>query len=80
MAVLHGCGKIGVGDGLIHESIIGSRFIGRILAETTVGGRPAILPAVKGRAWITGFSNDVLDPTDPYPQGYLVADTRAVRS
>ena len=75
MAVLHARGQIGVGGELIHESIIGSRFIGRILGETTVGDRPAILPAVKGRAWITGFSNYLLDPTDPYPQGYLVADT-----
>jgi proline racemase len=75
MAVLHARGQIGVGGGLIHESIIGSHFTGRILGETTVGGRPAILPAVKGSAWITGFSNYVLDPTDPYPAGYIVADT-----
>ena len=47
----------------------------KIVAETTVGHRPAILPTVRGRAWITGFHNYVLDPTDPYPQGYLVGDT-----
>ena len=79
MAVLHAQGRLKVGQGLIHESIIGSRFYGNIVGETTVGTgastRAAILPTVRGSAWITGFSNYVLDPTDPYPQGYLVADT-----
>jgi len=75
MAVLHATGQLGVGETLIHESIIGSRFYGRIAGETTVAGRPAILPTVRGQAWITGFHQYVLDPTDPYPQGYLVADT-----
>ena len=75
MAVLHATGQMRVGDTLIHESIIGSRFVGRIRAETTVGGRPAILPTVRGQAWITGFHNYVVDPSDPFPQGYLVADT-----
>ena len=75
MALLHATGRLAVGESLIHESIIGSRFHGRIAAETTVAGRPAILPTVRGQAWITGFHQYVVDPTDPYPQGYLVADT-----
>jgi len=75
MAVLHAKGQLGVGEKLVHESIIGSRFEGTIRGVTTVGDRPAILPTVKGSAWITGFHNYVLDPSDPYPQGYLVADT-----
>jgi len=75
MAVLHERGQFGAGDTLVHESIIGSRFVGRILGETVVGGRPAILPAVRGSAWITGFHNYVVDPTDPYPEGYIVGDT-----
>lgn len=75
MAVLHARGQLAVGETLIHTSIIGSRFIGRIRDTTTVVDRPAILPTVTGRAWITGFSNYVLDPSDPYPAGYIVADT-----
>ncbi|MEO7397396.1 MAG: proline racemase family protein [Ilumatobacteraceae bacterium] len=75
MAVLHATGQLRVGESLIHESIIGSRFVGRIRSETTVGGRPAILPTVRGRAWITGFHHYVVDRSDPYPQGYVVADT-----
>lgn len=78
MAVLRARGQMKVGDSMIHESIIGSQFHGRILAETTVGGRPAIVPAIRGRAWITGMSSYLLDPSDPYPEGYLVADTWGV--
>lgn len=75
MAVLQARGQLAVGEGLIHESIIGSRFEGRILSLTAVGGRPAILPSIKGRAWITGLHQYFVDPEDPWPSGYVVADT-----
>ncbi len=75
MAVLQARGLMGVGDVLIHESIIGSRFTGRIVGLGEIGGRNAIIPEITGRAWITGEHNYHLDPTDPYPQGYVVADT-----
>jgi proline racemase len=78
MAVLHARGALKSGEGLTHESLIGSRFEGTILGETTVGGRPAIRPTVKGRAWITGFQQVVVDPADPWPTGYVVADTWGV--
>jgi len=44
-------------------------------AETAVGDRPAIVPAVRGSAWITGITQVLLDPTDPFPEGYLLSDT-----
>lgn len=75
MAVLHARGLLRPGQGLTHESIIGSRFIGRIEGETSVAGRPAIQPTITGRAWITGFHHYVVDTTDPWPEGYIVADT-----
>ncbi|HEX4240065.1 MAG TPA: proline racemase family protein [Steroidobacteraceae bacterium] len=78
MAVLHARGQMKVGDTLIHSSIIGSEFHGRIERECSVGGKPAIVPTVRGSAWITGFHNYVLDGTDPFPQGYVVADTWGV--
>ena len=77
-AVLHAKGRLDVGEWLNHESIIGSRFVGRILGETTVGGMPAILPSVSGRAWITGFHQYVVDASDPWPAGYRIADTWGV--
>jgi proline racemase len=63
------------GDSTVHESIIGSRFTGCIAGTTTVAGKPAILPTIEGRAWITGLSSELLDRTDPYPTGYGLADT-----
>lgn len=78
MAVLHARGLMRNGDWMIHESLIGSRFRGRIMGETTVGARPAILPAVEGRAWITGFHQYVVDRDDPWPTGYVLNDTWGV--
>ena len=78
MAVLHARGQMAVGDAMIHESIIGSQFHGRIVSTTSVVGRPAIIPAIRGRAWITGFSTYLLDPDDPYPEGYHLSDSWGV--
>ncbi|WP_424990743.1 trans-3-hydroxy-L-proline dehydratase [Fluviibacterium sp. S390] len=59
-------------------SIIGSRFTGRVAAQTTVGGRPAIVPEISGRGWITGIHQHMLDPDDPWPGGYRLSDTWGV--
>lgn len=76
MAVLHARGQMAVGDRLIHSSIIGTEFTGRILGETTTeSGQPAIVPEIEGRAWITGFHHYLLDRADPFPVGYAVPDT-----
>jgi proline racemase len=75
MATLHARGKMQVGDAMTHASVIGSTFDGRIVGETTVGGRPAIVPAIRGSAWITGITQVMVDPTDPFPEGYLLSDT-----
>jgi proline racemase len=75
MATLHDRGLMQVGDGMTHASVIGSTFDGRIVSETRVGDRPAIVPAIRGSAWITGVTQVVVDPTDPFPEGYLLSDT-----
>lgn len=75
MAVLHARGEMRPGDAMTHASVIGSTFDGRIVSETTVGGRPAIVPAIRGSAWITGTSQVFVDPSDPFPEGYLLSDT-----
>ncbi len=72
MAQLHARGLLAVGEEFVNESFIGSRFVGRILGESTVGGRPAILPSITGRAWVTGTAQYLLDPTDPYPTGFTL--------
>jgi len=75
MAVMAAKGVMKPGDELALTSLIGSRFTGRIKAEATVGGRPAIIPTVSGRAWITGVHQHMLDPADPWPRGYRLTDT-----
>ncbi|MFH8735851.1 proline racemase family protein [Streptomyces sp. NPDC017964] len=72
MAQLHARGELGLGDEFVNESFIGTRFTGRLLGETTVGTRPAVLPSITGRAWVTGTSQFHLDPTDPFPAGFLL--------
>jgi proline racemase len=72
MAQLWSRGELPLAADLVNESFIGTRFVGRLLAETTVAGRPAVLPAVTGRAWITGTAQYLLDPEDPFPAGFLV--------
>jgi trans-L-3-hydroxyproline dehydratase len=75
MAALNARGLLGPGGTMTHASVIGTTFEGRIVSETTVGGRPAIVPAIRGSAWITGFNQLVLDPADPFPEGYVLSDT-----
>ena len=75
MAVLHARGLLGVGDSMSHASPIGSTFEGRVVAETSVGGRPAIIPAIRGSAFVTGVTQVFVDPDDPFPEGYLLSDT-----
>lgn len=79
MAVLHARGQMGPGDRLTAVSLIGSTFSGRILGTTTVGDRPAILPEISGRGWITGIHQHMLDPSDPWPEGYRLSDTWGAR-
>jgi proline racemase len=75
MAVLHARGLMGVGDAMTHASVLGSTFDGRIVSTTDVDGTPAIIPAIRGRAWITGTAELYVDPDDPFPEGYLLTDT-----
>lgn len=56
----------------MNESFIGTSFTGRLVRETTVGGLPAVVPTVTGRAWITGTAQFFLNPSDPFPEGFLL--------
>jgi trans-L-3-hydroxyproline dehydratase len=75
MATLSARGLMTEGDVYRARSIIGSEFVCRIARPTTIGGRPGIVPVISGRAWITGVSQYILDPADPWPSGYRLSDT-----
>lgn len=72
MAQWHAQGKLKKGDTFVHESIIGSKFIGRIEEETTINGKPAIIPSIQGWARVTGFNTIMIDDDDPYAHGFQV--------
>jgi len=73
LAQRYGRGLLKPGESFIHESLIGSRFIGRIEAETRVGDYPAIVPSIEGWAVVTGYNRILLDDADPYVHGFEVA-------
>ena len=72
MAQLHARGELALDTDFTNESFIGTRFIGRLVEETEVGGHPAVVPTVTGRAWVTGTAQYFLDPSDPFPTGFLI--------
>jgi proline racemase len=78
MAVLHARGQLAVGQRFVGRSIIGTEFFCHIAATTTLAGKPAVVPVIAGTAWITGTHQHTLDPTDPFPEGYRLADTWAM--
>ena len=75
MAVLAERGRMKAGDRYLARSLIGSEFRCGIVDSTTVGDKPAIVPTITGRAWITGIHQHMLDPEDPWPGGYRLSDT-----
>jgi proline racemase len=70
MVELWARGELPLHTDFVNESFIGSQFIGRLVAETTVGDIPAVVPTITGRAWVTGTANYLLDPSDPFPTGF----------
>jgi trans-L-3-hydroxyproline dehydratase len=75
MAVLHAKGEMAEGERYVGISPLGTRFDCRIDSTLHLGDRPAIIPIISGRAWVTGTHQLMLDPEDPFPAGYRVADT-----
>jgi proline racemase len=74
MAVLHAKGQLGLDEDFRHEGILGTVFTGRLVETTRIGEYEAVVPTLTGSAWITGFASYVVDPEDPFPDGYTVGD------
>lgn len=75
LSVMAARGEIKPGEAYIGRSIIGGRFDCKIRSTTKIGNRSAIVPSLKGRAFITGMHQILVDPTDPWPEGYRLSDT-----
>jgi proline racemase len=74
MATLHARGALGLDQPFRHEGILGTVFTGRLLEQTRVGPYRAVIPELSGTAWITGFAQYVVDPADPFPNGFTIGD------
>lgn len=73
IAQLHAKGQLKKGEDFVHESFIGSKFIGRIEEETTLDGKTAIVPSIQGWAKVYGYNNIIIDDEDdPYAHGFQV--------
>lgn len=73
MAQLHARGELGLDSAFVNESLLGRPFVGRLVAEVDLGaGQRAVVPTITGSAWVTGTAQYLLDPTDPFPTGFLL--------
>jgi proline racemase len=72
LAALHADGSLAIGQPFVNESLIGTRFTGRLVEETRVGDLPAVVPEITGRAWVTGMGQYLLDAEDPFPAGFAL--------
>ncbi|GAB3301810.1 proline racemase family protein [Parasphingorhabdus pacifica] len=74
MASLYEKGELALNQPFRHEGILGNVYTGELVREVTLGDRVAVVPTISGQAWITGYCTHVLDPHDPYPNGFTVGD------
>lgn len=72
LAQLHARGALATGAPFVNQSVIGTRFTGRVVELATVAGKPAIIPEITGRAWVTGMGQYLLDADDPFPAGFAL--------
>ncbi len=74
MAILHARGELDIGEPFRNRGPVGTEFLGRLTGRTAVGGVPAVQPEITGAAWITGIAQYLVDPSDPFPEGFTVGD------
>jgi trans-L-3-hydroxyproline dehydratase len=72
MAIHHARGELAVGEEMVIESIVGSRFTGSVISTTEFGPYAAVIPSVSGRAHITGQHTFLIDPNDPLKEGFFL--------
>ena len=72
MAMRHAKGELELNQEFVSESVIGSLFYGKLIEETRVGTLPAVVPTIRGSAYLMGFQYFALDPRDPWPQGFYL--------
>ena len=74
MAAMYAKGELKLNETFRHQGLLGVVYKGELIEETKIGDYKAIVPTISGKSWIYGYSNLVLDPTDPFPEGYTIGD------
>mgnify|MGYP001944866201 CR=1 FL=1 len=74
MAVLHAKGELPLGQDFRHEGILGNVYTGQLVETAQIGDHTAVVPTISGRSWITGINTLVLDPDDPFTEGFTIGD------
>jgi proline racemase len=74
MATLHAKGELKLNEDFHHEGILGTIFTGRLIGKTILNGQEAVIPTIRGQAWITGMAQYIVDPSDPFPNGFTMGD------
>lgn len=74
MAVLHAKGELPLGQDFRHEGILGNVYTGQLVETAQIGDHAAVVPTISGRSWITGINTLVLDPDDPFTEGFTIGD------
>ena len=74
MATLYAKGQLPLNQKYHHEGVLGTIFTGELLREVDLNGTKAVVPTIRGQAWVTGMANYVVDPDDPFPDGFTVGD------
>ena len=74
MAALYAKGELGLNEDFHHEGILGTIFTGRLVRETRIANLTAVVPTIRGQAWVTGIAQYVVDTDDPFPNGFTVGD------
>jgi len=74
MVTLYAKGELAVGQDFRHQGILGTVYTGQLVEEVKIGNHRAVVPTLSGQAWITGYNTYVLDPTDPFPNGFTIGD------
>lgn len=74
MATLHAKGQLKLHQPFRHEGMLGTVFTGHLVEEVSVGTHKGVIPTIGGQSWISGYSTYVLDPTDPFQNGYVIGD------
>ncbi|WP_253279015.1 proline racemase family protein [Enterococcus faecalis] len=74
MAVMYAKGELKLNEPFRHQGLLGVVYKGELIEETTIGDYKAIVPTITSCSWIYGFNNLVLDPTDPFTEGFTIGD------